>query len=137
MKFTEIKIIRSQKKNDPKIVDHKKSQDQDHAITKSGEIRIIRSRRNYSWIKLFSNLRSQDHVFFRVSDHTIMFFSVSQITRSCFFPYLRSQDHVFFRISDHKIMFFPVSQITRSSFSSYLRSQDHIFPSEIARSNIN
>ena len=79
---------------------------------------------------------SQDHGeiihgsnYFLISDHKIMFFSVSQITRSCFFPYLRSQDHVFFRISDHKIMFFPVSQITRSSFSSYLRSQDHmIFP---------
>ena len=110
-------------------MDHKNSQDQNHAITKSGEIRITRSRRNYSRIKLFSNPRSQDHIIFRIWDHKITLFSVSQITRSRFFPYLRSQDHVFFRISDHKIMFFFVSQITRSSFFSYLRSQDHmIFP---------
>ena len=123
-------------------MDHKKSQDKNHAITKSGEIRITRSRRNYSRIKLFSNPRSQDHIIFRISDHKITLFFVFQIIRSfffripehkiIFFPYLRSQDHFFFvsqitrsfffRISDHKIIFFFVSQITRSSFLSYLRS---------------
>ena len=93
IKFPEIKITRSQKKNDPKLADHKKKQDQDHAITKSAEIRIIRSCRNYSWINFFSHPRSQDQIIFRISDHRIIFFFVSKITRS-----------YFFLISDHKII---------------------------------
>ena len=39
-KIFEIKITRSQRKNDPKNEDHKKAQDQNHVITKLDEIKI-------------------------------------------------------------------------------------------------
>ena len=85
-------------KNDPILVDHNKKQDQDHAITKSGEIRIIRSWQNYSWI---------------------IFFFTSQITGSNYFSYFRSQDHLLCSVSDHEIIFFFLSQITRSILESW------------------
>ena len=97
-KYEDHKISRDQnhkitEKNDPILVDHNKKQDQDHAITKSGKIRIIRSWQNYSWINFFSHPRSQDQIIFRISDHRIIFYVVSQITRSYFLSDLRSQDH--------------------------------------------
>ena len=135
IKFPEIKITRSQKKNDPKLVDHKKKQDQDHAIIKSAEIRIIRSWQNYSWIIFFSHPRSQDQIIFHISDHRIIFFFVSQITRSCFF--LISDQKIILKIMgsfydwswNYGIMGLFHFKIVGLQNNWILRSRDHYFSS--------